>query len=317
MTILLSLNAVAILIAGVLIASAIGMNASNNVVAERNDVTDEVVETAGLLDPAFQFLEGVVSNISGGDNGGQTQNSNTASPASSNEASSGGGNVPNGELWAVDSMTIYQTADQDICIDDSLPGYDNMYWQTSNAEVISSFYAEARAYLGYSTNKCRFPKIVGVGTTTITAGTYDGARRDSITVNVVAVPVDQWRREVLNLVNNERAKAGLGGLAWGTTCEGAANLRAVEIKSVYAHERPDGSSWNTACPIPASGGKSGENLAAGASVPSPAIVVAAWMNSPEHRKNILDPDFRFLSVGFQFDINSQYKVYWSQLFSNY
>lgn len=318
MTILLSLNAVAILVAGVLIAGAINSNGAANIVAERSDENNERVEEVGLLDPALQSLGGVASNANVGSPGSQNNNTNpdptTANHLGGNDS---GGNVPNGELWTIDSLTIYQTADRDICIDDSLPGYDNMYWQTSNTEVIASFYAEARAYLGYSSNKCRFPKIVGTGTTVITAGTYDGSRRDTLTVTVIATPAEQWKRDVLDLVNTEREKAGIGTITWGATCENAANVRATEIKSTYAHLRPDGTQWHTACPIPPSGGKSGENLAAGASVPSPEAVVVAWMNSPEHRKNILDPDFKYLSVGFQYDANSQYKVYWSQIFTTY
>lgn len=311
MTILLSVNAVAILVAGVLIASAIGMTGgATNIVAERNDTTDESVEEAGLLDPAFQLVNNIAQGIAG-------NNADTSYSEGSSAGGGGGGNVPDGELWGIDSMTLYQTADQDICIDDSLPGYDNMYWQTSDTGVIASFYAEARSYLGYDSRKCRFPKIVGTGTTTITAGTYDGARRDAITVTVIAPPVEQWKQEVLALVNQERAKAGIGAVAWGYTCDGAATLRATELKSAYSHTRPDGSQWYTVCPIPSTGGKSGENVAAGASVVSPWTVVTAWMNSAEHRKNILDPEFTKLAVGFVFDAGSQYKTYWSQIFTTY
>lgn len=314
-TILLSLNAVAIIIAGILIASAIGMNGGSAVVAERSDITDESVEETNLLESASQSLEGVASNVTSGGSGGAVPE--TGGYVEPTNFGTSNGVVPAGELWSVDSVTIYQSAEKDICIDDTLPGLADMYWQTSNTGVIASFYAEARTYLGYTSDKCRFPKIVGMGTTTITAGTYDGTRRDSLTVTVIPVPGDQWKREVLNLVNAERSRAGLGAVSWGSTCENAANIRATELKSIYSHTRPDGSAWSTACPIPASGGKSGENLAAGASVPSPSTVVAAWMNSPEHRQNILDPDFKFLSVGFEFDANSQYKVYWSQIFSTY
>ena len=320
MTILLSINAVAILIAGILIANAIGMTAGNGaVVAERNDVADESVEETGLLESASQFLEGIVSGGGSSDSGSGSSESvpATGGTVAVTNYGTSNGPVPNGELWSVDAITLYETAERDICIDDTLPGFDNMYWQTSNTGVIASFYAEARTYLGYSTDKCRFPKIVGTGTTTITAGTYDGARRDTLNVTVIAAPTEQWKQEVLNLVNQERAAAGISAVSWGNTCANAANVRATELKSVYSHTRPDGSAWHTVCPIPSSGGKSGENLAAGASVPSPTTVVSAWMNSAEHRKNILDPDFKYLAVGFTFDANSQYKVYWSQIFSTY
>ena len=118
-------------------------------------------------------------------------------------------------------------------------------------------------------------------------------------------------------MNEERSKAGLGALEWGTTCEEAANVRARELMSSYSHTRPDGSAWSTACPIPESGGMSGENLNASNAAVSPETTVASWMGSPEHRANILNPDFKYLSVGFVFDPNSAYKTYWSQYFTTY
>ena len=192
-----------------------------------------------------------------------------------------------------------------------------MYWQSSNQSVISGFYSSARTWLGYSSDTCRYPIIAGTGTTTITAGTYDGRRHDSITVTVIEVPAEQWKREVLTLVNEEREKNGLQPLEWGVTCEAAAAVRARELMTSYAHTRPDGSSWETACPLPESGGSSGENLMAGNAAVSPATVVSAWMNSPDHRVNILSPNFTKLSVGFIFDPGTKYKTYWSQFFSTY
>ena len=134
---------------------------------------------------------------------------------------------------------------------------------------------------------------------------------------MVEVPVEQWKTEVLTLVNAERKKAGLESLSWGTTCEGAAETRAQEIMQSYSHTRPDGTEWLTACPIPTTGGYAGENLAMGSTTVSPPTVVAAWMNSKDHRENILNPNYTKLSVGFIFDPNTVYKTYWSQFFATY
>jgi len=128
------------------------------------------------------------------------------------------------------------------------------------------------------------------------------------------VPAEKWKREVLDLVNKERTKNGLEPLEWGVTCEAAAEIRARELMTDYSHIRPDGSSWETACPLPDSGGSSGENLVAGNAAVSPTTAVTAWMNSPDHRANILNPNFTKLSVGFVFDQDTQYKTYWSQFF---
>lgn len=328
MMILLSLNAVVILIVGVMIFSAISLNGGLElkVVAERSDVIAGGLEELGLVAPGTEILDppSVVIDPSG--NGGSTGDNSGGGPGSSsgttvsNGSSSGGaadGQVGSSELWSQEAITIYQTADFDICVNSNLSGLGEMYWQTSNPSVIKGFSSSARTWLGYSAETCRYPVIVGTGTTVITAGTYDGRRHDKLTVTVIAPPVEQWKRDVLALVNQERAKNGLAALAWGSTCEGAANLRAREIMTSYSHTRPNGSSWSTSCPIPSTGGKSGENLNAGNAAVSPKTVVASWMASPDHRKNILDPDFKYLSVGFVFDPNSAHKTYWSQYFTTY
>jgi uncharacterized protein YkwD len=71
------------------------------------------------------------------------------------------------------------------------------------------------------------------------------------------------------------------------------------------------------CPVPSSGGVSGENLAIGNAAVSPATTVALWMGSETHRANILNPEYTKLAVGFNFDLDSDYKTYWSQFFSTY
>jgi uncharacterized protein YkwD len=227
--------------------------------------------------------------------------------------------VPSGELWGEDAITMYETADFDLCVGGGLSELGDMYWQTSNTDVISGFYSSARTWLGYSSDTCRFPLIAGRGTTTITAGTYDGSRRDSIKVTVIEAPKTRWEYEVLSLVNQERVRNGLEKLSWGDSCSEAAETRASELVSLYAHTRPDGSSWDTACVAPDSNARyvEGENLVVGSSAVSPETTVAAWMNSETHRENILNPEFTKLAVGFHFDPSTQYKTHWSQYFSNF
>ncbi len=306
-TILLSVNAAAIIIAGILIASAIsGGGREFRAVSERSDEIEGSLEELELLKSVSDTTTG--KTIATAD--GAVYQVAANGWVSSNP-------VPSNELWNETSITIYQSADIDICVGGNLSGLGSMYWQSSNQDVIAGFYSTARTWLGYSSDICRYPVIKGTGTTTITAGTYDGRRHDSITVTVVEVPTEQWKREVLDLVNKERTKNGLDTLEWGTTCEAAAEIRARELMTHYSHVRPDGSSWETACPLPETGGSSGENLIAGNAAVSPASAVNAWMNSPDHRANILSPNFTKLSVGFVFDPDTQYKTYWSQFFSTY
>ena len=307
MAVLLSLNAAAIIVAGILISSAIWFNGGLEfrAVDERSDILADKVGEMELLE-SVSDAKIDVEYVTGNDD--------YISSASHEFDST---NVPSGELWNEKSVTIFATPDTDICVSGSLVDLGDMYWQTSDTSVISGFYNSARTWLGFNSDTCRYPVIAGEGTTTITAGTYDGKRKDSITVTVVAPPEIQWRHEVLTLVNKIRVKNNLSQLSWGETCDEAAMVRAKETMTLYAHTRPDGSSWSTACPTPSSGGTSGENLAIGNAAVSPASVVALWMGSEAHRANILNPGYDKMSVGFVFDINSDYKTYWSQFFSTY
>lgn len=309
MTVLLSLNAVAILVAGVLVAGAILLNGGMDfrVVDERTDDNGGAVEAPELLEAESNSKASLT----------EAQKEYRTSVHTSTGVDSAP--VPEGELWAEDVITIYESADYDICVGGGLSDLGEMYWQTSNTDVISGFFSGARTWLGYSEDTCRFPMITGTGTTTITAGTYDGTRRDSIDVVVIEVPKIKWEYEILSLVNQERVRNGLSKLTWGDTCTEAAEIRAEELVQLYSHTRPDGTPWSTACDNPNSGTVSveGENLVVGNSAVSPETTVAAWMNSEKHRENILNPDYTKLAVGFYFDPNSQYKTHWSQYFSNF
>ena len=309
-TILLSINAAAILVAGILVSSAIWFNGGFEfrAVGERSDIVKDSVDELDLLESVSDSAASVSDNIN------TTGNDDYISTSSHEFDNSP---VPSGELWNENAITIYATPDIDLCVGGGLSELGEMYWQTSNQSVISGFYGTARTWLGYNSETCRYPVINGIGTTTITAGTYDGRRKDSITVTVVAPPNEQWEHEVLTLVNKIRVKNNLGQLAWGYTCESAADVWAKETMTLYAYTRPDGSDWSTACKSPTSSGVSGENLAIGNAAVSPASTVALWMSSESHRANILNPEFTKLAVGFNFDMSSKYRTYWSQFFSTY
>lgn len=310
LTILLSLNAVAILIAGVAIASAIWFNGGLEfkVVGERSDIIEKAASATELLESVSSPSQTTIEEIN------STGNDDYISTSSHEFDNS---EVPAGELWNESEIVIYATPDIDICVGGGLSDLGEMYWQTSNPRVIAGFYDSARSWLGYNDETCRYPVIKGVGTTIITAGTYDGKRKDSITVTVLTPPVKQWEHEVLTLVNKIRTKNNLNQLSWGMICESAAEVRANEMITLYSHTRPDGSSWDTACEASGPGSITGENLAIGNAAVSPATVVSLWMGSEAHRANILNPEYTKLAVGFVFDLDSDYKTHWSQLFSTY
>lgn len=126
------------------------------------------------------------------------------------------------------------------------------------------------------------------------------------------VTESSYAREVVRLVNEERAKAGLSLVTLDQKVEKAAQVRAKEIVTAFSHTRPDGSSFSTALKENGVSYKgSGENIAWGQK--TPAEVMKGWMNSPGHKANILNPNFKSIGVGhYQ---NGSGVNYWTQLFT--
>ena len=121
-----------------------------------------------------------------------------------------------------------------------------------------------------------------------------------------------YEDQVLQLVNKERAKAGLSSLTTSKSLSSAANKRAVEIVKSFSHTRPNGTSFSTVFDeygINIMSG--GENIAYGQKTPEE--VVNAWMNSSGHRANILNSKFNKLGVGVHRENGT---IYWTQLFTN-
>ena len=109
---------------------------------------------------------------------------------------------------------------------------------------------------------------------------------------------------VLTLTNIERAKMGRKPLSWDENLARAARYHAQDMAAerYYTHESQDrvGGELKRVCKsfdrIDRFTKNCGaENIAFGN--PTPEDAVRAWMNSPGHRENILDPELNSLGVG--------------------
>lgn len=121
-----------------------------------------------------------------------------------------------------------------------------------------------------------------------------------------------YAQQVVDLVNIERAKEGLGALTVDQNVAKAATIRANEIQIKFEHVRPDGSGFVTALKengVTYRG--AGENIAWGQKTPQE--VVTGWMNSPGHRANIMNKNYVHIGVGNV--QNSAGTQYWVQIFT--
>lgn len=119
---------------------------------------------------------------------------------------------------------------------------------------------------------------------------------------------------VLNLVNDERAKAGLKPLKMSEELRSIANLKAKDMadNNYFSHTSPTyGSPFQMLQDFGVHYSAAGENIAAGQKTPQE--VMNAWLNSSGHRANILNANFDTLGVGVYY--GGTYGVYWVQEFT--
>lgn len=116
--------------------------------------------------------------------------------------------------------------------------------------------------------------------------------------------------EVIKLVNKERAKVGQPPLKLLPELIIASDIRAKETIQRWDHIRPDGrSGLSVVDDFGLDWHHLGENIAAGQT--DPDDVMKSWMNSTDHRNNILSPNFQYIGVGVA---ESGGALYWTQVF---
>jgi uncharacterized protein YkwD len=116
------------------------------------------------------------------------------------------------------------------------------------------------------------------------------------------------RAVVVCLINRERAARGLAALRDHPRLRAAAGsyARLMVADDFFAHVSPDGSTLRTRAAsagyMHAQSFALGEDIAAGSgTLGAPKAIVAAWMASAGHRRNVLDSGFRDVGVGVAVD----------------
>lgn len=119
----------------------------------------------------------------------------------------------------------------------------------------------------------------------------------------------QFASQVVTLVNQERAKAGLSPLSADAALNNMALVKAKDMyhNNYFSHNSPTyGSPFDMMKSFGISYRYAGENIAKGQR--SPQEVMNAWMNSSGHRANILSKNFTKIGV-------AHYNGVWVQVFT--
>ena len=133
---------------------------------------------------------------------------------------------------------------------------------------------------------------------------------DVLNIPTTDTGVLEYEKEVVRLVNAERAKHGLSPLTMDWQLSRVARYKSQDMRDngYFAHNSPVyGSPFQMLKSFGIAYRTAGENIAKG--YKTPAAVVSGWLASPGHRANILNASFTKIGVGYVASGN-----YWTQLF---
>lgn len=132
----------------------------------------------------------------------------------------------------------------------------------------------------------------------------------AVTVPTLDASVSSYEQKVIDLVNEIRVQNGLRKFTANWELSRVARYKSQDMKDkkYFSHTSPTyGSPFDMMKSFGISYKTAGENIAYGYSTPE--AVVKGWMNSEGHRKNILNPSFTQIGVGYVASGN-----YWTQMF---
>jgi uncharacterized protein YkwD len=123
--------------------------------------------------------------------------------------------------------------------------------------------------------------------------------------------------EMLSLTNKARCEQGLSPLTANLLLSGAATQHNLDmlLNNYFDHNGTDASTVGDRVSMQGYTWLAvGENLAAGST--SAAETFDLWWESPGHKANILNADFREAGLSHLFQAGSQWSHYWTLVFAN-
>ncbi|SDW37040.1 uncharacterized protein, YkwD family [Marinococcus luteus] len=161
------------------------------------------------------------------------------------------------------------------------------------------------------------PDMISVGESIAIPGSESNSSSESSSAEtsdaVSSQSESEFEQEVVRLTNEVRAENGLAPVEAESSLQSVADAKSQDMieNDYFAHESPTyGSPFEMMKEFGVSYEGAGENIAAGQDTPQD--VVDAWMDSPGHRDNILNPDFTHIAIGYE--EGGEYGQYWTQMF---
>ena len=135
---------------------------------------------------------------------------------------------------------------------------------------------------------------------------------DTVYITIPDSSVKSLEEQILILVNKERLQRGLSPVVLNWQISRVARTKSEDMRDndYFSHNSPThGSPFDMLRKFNIAFRSAGENIAKGQQTAEE--VMQAWMNSEDHRKNILNDDFREIGVGYA---EGGGTTFWTQIF---
>jgi uncharacterized protein YkwD len=147
-----------------------------------------------------------------------------------------------------------------------------------------------------------FTPVVNANDLKVLGNSSNGSEESSGQANeIVGTVKPDIETKIIDLMNQQRAAAGIKALAADSKLTETARLRSSDMitRGYFGHYTPEGTNvFNLMKTMGIKYRAAGENLAQGAiSIAGAGEVMSAWMNSPSHAANIMQSKFGKTGVG--------------------
>lgn len=169
------------------------------------------------------------------------------------------------------------------------------------------------------------PADTGVGTRPADSGVSNPPADSGVMLPPNTPPGDpSLEQQVLEIVNMHRARgyncggqmfAATGPLTMHPQLVLSARRHSLDMgtRNYFDHNTPEGTTpFQRIAAAGYTGSPQGENIAAGNA--TAAATMTQWMNSAGHCRNIMNPAYRSIGVGYANVAGSRYRHYWTQNF---
>ena len=130
--------------------------------------------------------------------------------------------------------------------------------------------------------------------------------------------INKYTKEMLTYINALRKEHGIDPLEGYEVLDNAADIRAKELKTLFDHTRPDGTGYKTVYDkVKLKWSRIAENITYGMNKTyTVADAFDNWKNSQGHLNNMLNPDYKYMAIGYYSytDKDGNDYNYWEQLF---